>query len=184
MVSHSIARSKRSLLPRNLGELHSDILTALTGPLWAMIVKEEDKLYQAHIDITGTTPSSIQLKRMIITPSFFVVKSSTAPALEFIHPSLVDKGIELEQLISSIQIENNVISSVLGVLLRACSNCADLVALLGESILQVIDPTTLPYGHTSEGLSLSDDTINIFKEKYAEGINKIQNRIVFITLLV
>lgn len=184
MVSHSIARSKRSLLPCNLGEHHSDILTALIGPLWAMITKEEDKLYQAHIDITGTKPSSIQLKRLLIHPSFYVVKTSDLITMELIHPSLIDKANELEELISGIHTENNVISSVLGILLRACSNCTDLVALLGESILQVIDPAKLPYAHASEGLSLSDDTINIFKEKYAEGINKIQNRIVFITLLV
>lgn len=184
MVSHSIARSKRSLLPRNLGEHHSNILLALTGPLWAMINKEEDKLYQSHTAITSTKPAAIKLKKVVIHPSTEKSGAIQSGTIELIHPSLIDKANELEELISGIHTENNVISSVLGVLLRACSNCADLVALLGESILQVIDPAELSYAHTSEGLSLSDDAINIFKEKYAEGINKIQNRIVFITLLV
>jgi hypothetical protein len=184
MVSHSIARSKRSLLPCNLGEHHSDILTALIGPLWAMLLKEEDKLYQAHIAITSTKPAAIKLKKVVIHPSIERSGAAIHGTIELIHPSLMDKANELEELISGIHTENNVISSVLGILLRACSNCTDLVALLGESILQVIDPEKLPYAYISEGLSLSDDTINIFKEKYAEGINKIQNRIVFITLLV
>lgn len=183
MVSSRISGADTSTLPLTMAVTHAAIVAKLASPYLGMLLDREHDLYRQHVEITGTKPNVIFYNKRTIYPPVFPKKVKDGEP-EWLHESLTPQGDELYAMYLEYFVDANIINSVLGVVLRNSKTVGDAVAVFGEVFRQVLSDEVLGYHPWVEDITLTPEEISVLQEKYSEGINKIQNRIVFVTLLV